>query len=540
MRRPTRCAVLAAFLLLTGSTALLAQGENAFPLAKGTLRVGLEPDWSRWDQRFGSGTPGYANGAREPLAVDFSSDSLGVTQLPFLADAQSRVRAATGVGAFQFNLGRAQLTLNNSVKVIPFSAAYGVSRRFGVRAMLPIVRARVDAYLLGPDSTTNGNVGLNPALASPGALNAFRSQVDSALVALQEQAASGPAALRGQAQAAYASLQPFLCAPYTLGEGNAGTSASPCFVAGRAFASPVLPVSGSEAGDSIVNRLTNGEANYDALRTAYAADGVALPPLDQTYTLPATALDSAQLRDVFSAPGGAVAGDSLTSLVRTRLGNLELGGWYQLAMSARWRSQVAFTLRLPTGVEDNPDNAIDLGTGYHAMGWEVGWRNDVVLRPDFWFHAGASAAGWATTSLVRRVMPADVLIAPLADTATVRRSPGAVLSVDLVPNWQLDDAFSLGLGVHWTHQAATRYAYVNPADSARTGYAAGVLDAETQATALSLGAGVTFATVDRYARGQASVPYRLTVAYRKAFAGSGGKVPAYSAFSLSLQIYIAH
>jgi hypothetical protein len=539
MRRPTLLATLLVSALICRAADALAQGEDAIPLRPGAIRVNLLPDWARWNERFGSGTPGLADGTREPLAVDFSSDALGTAQLPFLAGVESRLRSVTGISTLSLNLGRSRLTLNNSVRVVPVGMDVALSRRLVVRAMLPIVRARVEAFLLGPDTGAAApNVGLNPAVATPGALDAFRAEAEAALIALQTQAASGPAGLRAQAQATYDALQPLLCNLYTLGAGNAASSASPCFAASGATAAPVLPIDTSAAGDSLFAALASAQATYENLRQQYAGQGVTIPAFTEGYLLPAAPLDSNGVRAMYSRAGGPLAGDSLTSIVRTRIGNVELGAWYQLALGPRWRSQVELTLRLPTGTDDSPHNFIDLGTGTKAMGFEVAWRNDLVLRPDFWLHAGARAGGWGAQELVRRVGPATALIVPVSDTATVRRTPGTTIALDLVPNWQLDEALRLGVGVHWFRQAGTTHEYVNAADAARIGMAANVLDQETAMSALRVGAGITFSTLDRYRAGRASLPYSVTAAYNRTFSGSGGRVPAASAFSLLIRGYL--
>ena len=205
MRRATAAALVSVFALAVLPRSVVAQGEDAAQLRPGTLRITLAPDWSRWDHRFGEGTPGYAKGALEPAGIDFSSDSLGIGQLPFLQGVQTRVRNLTGLSAFRLNLGRAQLTLNTSVRVVPLGLELGVTRRLAIGVVVPIVRSRVEAFLLGPDtaggdSATRGNVGWNPAWVDTTAGAAFRAQVDSVLQALADQVANGPPDLRQDAQ----------------------------------------------------------------------------------------------------------------------------------------------------------------------------------------------------------------------------------------------------------------------------------------------------------------------------------------------------
>ena len=539
MRRATAALLFALFATLGLPRAAFPQGEDAVPVRPGTLRLVLAPDWAHWDHRFGEGTPGYPKGALEPLAVDFGSEALGVGRMPFLAAAQNRIRSLTGLPGFAVNLGRARLTLNANVRVMPLGFELGLTRRLSIAVSVPLVRSRVEAYLLGPDTSAaaRGNVGFNPAFLTPGALDAFRQQVDSALIALQTQAASGPPALRAQAQATLDAIGPHLCDLYALAGGSASSSASLCFATTPEAMSALLPVAGTPAGDSLATVLARDQASYESLRTLYAA-GV-LPALNATYLLPTTALDSLQLRRLFSDPGGPLAGDSLTSIVRTRLGDIEASATYQVAASHGYRAQVAVTVRLPTGSRDSENNFIDVGTGDHQLDIEVAARNDIILGSTFWIHAGVRYGRQFADQLMRRVTPANIPFAPASSLALVRRDLGDYVAIDLVPNWQLDDAFSLGLGYHYFAQGATTFDYVDPArDETRIGRPASVLGQETAVRRMRIGAGVTFSTLQRYANHRASLPYTVTASYQNTFWGAGGAVPQAGVFRLVIRGYV--
>ncbi len=544
MRRPPPLAAVALVLIgLAPPRRALAQGEDAVAVRRGTLRVTLAPDWSRWDRRFGRGTTGFPDGATEPLAVDFSSDSLGTTQLPFLASGETRVRAATGLAGHRFNLGRARLTLNASWRSVPIGLELAVSRRLSIGVAVPLVRARMEVFLAGPDtgladSATRGNAGLNPVLLTPGFYDAFRTDVDTALRALLFQANNGPAALRPTAQATLTSLQPLLCALYTIAAGNAGGTQSLCFdPAGVGFSS-VLPAAGTEAGDSVASRLLQARNAYDQTRAQYAAQGITLPLFTAAYDLPAGPLDATTWQQLIQAPGGPLRGDSLATIVRTRLGDIETGAWYQLADRPRWRSQFSLLVRLPTGHVDSPNNFVDLGTGDHQLDVEVGWRNDLVLNPQLWIHIGGRYGRQFADELDRRIAPVNEVFPVAASLARVRRDLGDYVALDVVPRWQLDDAFSLGIGYHFYRQGAAHYTYANPADSLLVGLTAALLNEETEVRRMRIGAGLTFSTIARHARGRARLPYAVTASFQKTFFGEGGRVPDAATFNLTIRGYM--
>src|SRR5258708_37455215 len=119
-RAPLAALSLLACILVPRS--VLAQGESAVPLPAHTLRFTIGADWSHWSDRFGTATPlnpALANGAREPIGTYFGAESLGILQLPFLAPAQSQVRASTGLSAWALNIGRAELPLDASLRSTP-------------------------------------------------------------------------------------------------------------------------------------------------------------------------------------------------------------------------------------------------------------------------------------------------------------------------------------------------------------------------------------------------------------------------------------
>ena len=542
MRRALLVALAPAALGILAPRGLRAQGESAAPMRPGSLRVTVGGDWAHATDWFGKPnplSPTLADGERQPLGTYYSGESLGVRQLPFLDTTQSAVRSLTGLSGYLLNIGRSVLTLETSVRSTPLRLEYAPVRRLALSVSVPLVRTRSYTVLAGPDTgaaaaATRGNVGWNVA----GATDAFRTAVDTALRALRQQAQSGPAALRSQAQGTYDAWRPYLCGLYTLGGGSTPDQASPCFDAAGGGAATFLPVAASEAGDSVTTRLGRAESAYQALSAQYASQGVTLPGLTEPFTLPTATLDTSDLRRLFSDPSGALAGDSLTSFVRTGIGDVEVAAWYQVFDRASLRTQLQVLVRLPTGTMDSPDNLIDVGTGEHQMDIEAALRNDVVFGRSLWVHVGGRYGRQMADDLVRRVSPWYLPLAPASSRATVHRQLGDYYSLDLVPNWQLDDAFGVAVGWHFFHQGATRFSYTDPGDEARIGLPASVLGEGTGVTRMRVGAGFTFSTVSRYAAGHARMPLSVTWSYQNTFWGRGGQVLQAGVMALQVQVYL--
>ena len=508
---------IAASLCIGASAALAgslpAQTEFAVPVARGTLRLDITPDWLSWDHKFGLGVPGYADGAPVPINLNFQAESLGVASLPFLGQLQRNIQVAAGLGAFSLNLGRTTTVMNASVRTIPIGLQYGVTSRLAIGVVVPIVRSRVDVNF-AVDTTTGKRSNL--AFANPDSVSPFRTQVDAAVAALTTQIQSGPPALRGPAQTMLAQLQPFQYLSHAA----------------------LLPLSGVDAGDSLTTHLATAEVSYGTLAAQYAGAGVTLPPLTKALTLPDSATTRDDLERLFSDSTLPLAGDTMGTFVRTGIGYITAHATYQLTEGSRYRSQLIATVRFPTGGTPYSSSFLDPGTGTHQFALEAALANDVLLGSTFLVHAVARIGSAKADNLERRVTPPDFPFAPIAQLAMVHRKPGMWVGFEVAPTWMLDDAFSVRLTYSYFNQAQTHYSYVNPADSARVGLSAGVLDQQTDQKLSRIGGAVTFNTLPRYVAGTASVPYSLTVSYENTVWGRGGQVPQASLFRIQLRMYL--
>lgn len=509
MPRPTLLAAalgIAAGALLAGP--LAAQTEFAVPLAPGTLRIDFTPLWSSWDHRWQPGTAGLV-----PITADFTADSLGTANLPFLAPVQDTIRRATGLGgAFALNLGHPLIALNASVRTLPIGLEMGISHRLSIGVTVPIVRSRVDAsFNLDTALARRSNVGHFPL-----ADTTFRSQIGAAIDSLQKQAASGPAPLRAQAQAAIAALAPFLALVHQ----------------------PFLPRDSTVAAESIRVRLARADSAYAALATLYQAQGVTLPVLGAPLSLPDTALIRDDLENLYSDPTLPVAADTFGTVVKTGIGDITAHLTWQLAQGPRYRGQIVLTARFPTGQAPSATNFLDLGTGTHQLGFEGALANDLILGEHFLIHAVGRAGGAAADQILMRVTPPALPIAPLSQQAMIRRTPAPYYAADLAPTWMMDDAFSVRVDYSFFSQGPMKHSYVNPADSAAVGLPASVLDQDTGMRWMRFGGGVTFSTVERYAKGRASIPYSVTVSYENTVSGGTGRVPQASIFHVAMRGYV--
>ena len=513
-----RAAPLAATLALAASALcirpLAAQTEFAVPLGRGQIRLDLAPLWSSWDHRFEPGVPGVV-----PITEDFTADSLGVATLPFLLPFQNTIRDATGLTNFSINLGHPLIALTASVRTIPIGVELGLSRRLAIGVTLPIVRSRVDASLqMDTAAARRSGLGWNTAIDSTGGTG-FQKQMTAALAALQVQATSGPPALRSQAQAAIAALQPFLAASGL----------------------PFLPRQSTAEAESIAVRLSRADSVYTQLAAQYLLAGDTLPPLNAPLALPDSALAFGRddLERLFSDPRLPIAADTFGTVVRTGIGDVTAHATYQFAEGTRYRGQIVVTTRFPTGKAPSASNFLDLGTGTHQFGLEAALANDLLLGAGFLVHGVARLGGSGSDQLPMRVTPPQLPIVPFSRVATIKRKPASYLGLELDPTWVMDDAFSVRVAYSFFTQGATLHSYVDPADAARVGLAASVLDEGTATRWMRIGGAVTFSTAARYAKGRAALPYSVSVGYDNTIWGRAGRVPQQGIFHINFRAYFS-
>src|SRR2546421_5142310 len=185
--RALRTAFVLVCPALTGGAMLAAQAvERADVAGHGTLRVTFDPRIVGWDAQF-------VNGARLPLGLPLTGDTVGAASIPVVARLEQDVRVASGVPGFVANLGQSLLGVRQERRTTPFTAELGLSDRLSLSVSVPIVRVatRVQLHV----SSKGATLGLNPLLAgvanSGAQYGAFFTQFDTTLARLDANIAGG-------------------------------------------------------------------------------------------------------------------------------------------------------------------------------------------------------------------------------------------------------------------------------------------------------------------------------------------------------------
>src|ERR1700716_4048595 len=108
--RALRTALLLLCPPLTGGGA-----DRADIAARGRLRVTFDPRIVGWDAQF-------VDGARLPLGLPLTGDTVGAGAIPVVARLQQDVRTASGVPGFVANLGKSLLSVRQERRTIPITA----------------------------------------------------------------------------------------------------------------------------------------------------------------------------------------------------------------------------------------------------------------------------------------------------------------------------------------------------------------------------------------------------------------------------------
>src|SRR5438270_13826361 len=102
--RTARLLLLALVPALTGGAKIAAQAvERSDVPGRGMLRVTFDPRIVGWDAQF-------VNGARLPLGLPLTGDTVGTAAIPAVARPAQDVRLASGVAGFIAHLGRTLLS----------------------------------------------------------------------------------------------------------------------------------------------------------------------------------------------------------------------------------------------------------------------------------------------------------------------------------------------------------------------------------------------------------------------------------------------
>ena len=520
-RLPSSAGLTALLMVLVWIPGHAAHGQIADGALSpaGRLRVEILPSFQMWNHRFGVHEEGGQSvTGSEPLGFDLEQEPLLQ-----IRDLEQSLQSALADPSLALVLGSARALVSRERKRVSFGVALGIFDWLTLGADVPLVKARTEIAF---DFRTlpEANLGTNPRMLGGGQVSSFLGALDASRLALQ--ARVGQECPGGTECSEltdlldrYATFADDLATAYT--------------------GSPVFLTGGSAGGIALEQRLASFRTEVD-LR----APGVAMPGAAPLANVP---LDQASLLQLLSNPA---AGFLLVNPLDTdpglwRLGDIGVSASFRLLESAPLDSAGTPTpfqyqvggralVRLPTGLVDNPDVPLDLGSGDGQMDLEVSGFMD--LR---WKRTGLSSeiryGVQRPTDLVRRVAPPEVVMAPFATRTMVRWTPGDYMELQLAPRWHMTDEFAVGALYRRASRDQDSYLLLTPAASPSA--SAADLELETKETLHELGLGLTFSTLATWRQGRTPVPFDARIAVRGAVSGGGGAVPDGIRMEMSVRVF---
>lgn len=550
MVRPARLLFVVIALILgsagnAGAQRVLGPGDDAAVLPAGVFRLRILEQWAAFDQRFGKDTRGYADGALEPLGVDFTLDTIGIVQFPDLAGVQAGLRSLTGMPTFGVSLGNTFVKLRDRVTAIPFVFEVGLTKRLSLGLQVPYVQTHSNVFFdVNTKNGLKGNVGFNPALAVSAAL-----AQDTAIV---NQFGRAAATLSASLAACAGSAAP-QCAALNANRAQATglVSASTAFASGISqiyTVSPFVPIVGTEAQLAIEARVAAFKANY----AAFGVNAI-------TGTGPFAAQNRLTVTDaqtILTASKFGIAAAPLETTNRSHIGDIDFGGKLSLFDSfdantekrmspqgLNLRLAVGGIVRLPTGQIESADNFIDIGTSRKAFALEGRIFSDVLVGSHFWqsFIVRFSHP-LADKETMRIVDLPNLELAPLYRRQQVNRALGNTVEFETSPRFVVNDFFAVMGQYIYRHHNEDKYTGTFAIPGAVTGFGdisinAATLNLETEQIEHRFGAGAAWSNLYAFEQGKAKIPFEVTFLHQQTTKGSGGNQPKFFIDQIQLRLY---
>jgi hypothetical protein len=481
-------------------------------LPPGVFRLEADGFLETWEEE-------YLDGDTRPLGSRLAASALGSSLLPSLADAETRIREITGLTAFQLNLGNLTADAHADRGFANLGGTLGLTRSIAIFGRMPLVRSRIQFELtLDP---AGANAGLNPGAA---AQDGFFQQFDAALGTLASRIAAGTydgdPAQRAAADAA-------------LAEGTALRDDLFGLLADGESAALFVPTATSDAGSAIVSRVGGLQTT---LSTGLGVEGFTTPP-----ALPASTATANELEGFVSDPFGPVGLRAGQSLISFR-GDAEAG--VALTLADRWdlqgrrgglRAAVEGLIRFPTGVRARTDRLLALGTGDGQTDLEVRATVD----------AGSGAWGVRLEGGYSRQLAGDIVARiaapgqPFPGTdllAELTLDPGDVVTLAARPFFRLARTIALIGTLEHSARGEDEVSYRDEA-GAIPGVDAGVLGADTDASATVAGIGITYSNLGGLRPGGRGLPVDAGWSYERVLRASGGIAPSVHRLRARLRVY---
>ena len=533
--------VLLALALPAASTLqaqrLFGAGEDAFVLPRRELRWTLGGRWTVHDELLSDA------GKRVPLGTSFTT-ALGVASTSWLGVTQLALRDALGDPSATVSAGDLRLREALHRTSMPLTIEAGVTSRLTIGISVPVVFTYASAVAdLNRNNPSSANVALNPGRTNTAAA--------AAAATVLSQATAAVTALQSAYPACFGASPAPSCAPTIALSGNVawlGSGVSLGYGATGRFA----PIAGGTLHTQLLSR-------FAALNTALrAALGVGSDPLTARPTAAPVRMGLNDLNAMLMTPAFGIDADTLTSLERTALGDVELSARYLLGstlapvsrdsaasipVGLRWRAVAGVTVRLPMAARRYLGQLLDPGAGDGAPVLELRSTADIAAGRHFWASiTGRYGSVFADREMRRVPVGVGEIFPQSGRILDVSRQLGDYAELEATPRWMFNDYFAVSAVYLLFMRRGDRYAMSRsgavaaiccglPAPAAPD---ATLLNTSHQ-TAHRVGIGLTYSSLVARDRGTSGFPFEVRYQRLQTVAGEG--TPFTSEDRLEFRLY---
>ena len=525
-----------------GAQTVAGAGDDAIPIAKGSVRIRVGGLWNDWDAVFADSA---GTTRRRALLGGVGRQGLGTSSLTGLQPVESAIRDLTGLPDFTLSLGTLEARGDVRQSSAPIFVDVGVTRRLSIGVLVPYVESRDNSVLVLNRTGANVTVGANPAYGSTtgaasrvanGTLLREIARARAGLTA--EVARCAPAGATGcDAIRANPTGAQQLLARALQTQGSISTIYGDSLRGGSA----VVPFRATLLGEFINGRVST-------LRTAFEEFGI-------------TAMGAASLpvgATVAYGPGGLadVAGDSAFGLGYRRLGNTRRAGIGDIDLTASFllfdsfaanqrrrltssaralRSVVSVGWRFGSAGADDATDAFDVAIGDGANGLLARSTTDLVLNRSLWMSATIRGVKpFADDRIVAVPLRNDSTLFSAFGFAPARRELGTRVEVEVAPRYAFGDFFGLSAAYLYRRTGESTL----DAGSETSNVAPALFRSVTPpSTFQAASMGVSFSTLASYVRNRSRLALEVIFTHTMPITASGGLVPAVSTDRLELRVY---
>jgi len=510
-----RLPALAALFALAASD-LTAQVLDDALVPRGRARIEVSPVFTSWDSRFGRDG---ATVREQRLGEDLTTTAADAL-LPGAEALRAAVEAMTGSAAYAPVFGETSARVTADVTRVELGAHLGVFDWLTVGVTVPIMRTRTNVDVWFRPDTITGDLGVNPAVTGAADVSSFLQALAAAETAAQTNATQVCASSPGSPACASAQALATRTSDF---HGSASSAYG---------ASLLFPFTASGTATALSQSVATLSA--DLVAAGLSGIGAAMPFATQRVTEADFWALPLNPRLGYATPLGSVkapwyAGDTeVTATVRL------LGSEADPAAPSSFGMDLLATalVRLPTGAVDDPDVLLDIGAGDGQTDFEGRLLARLTAGP-LGLHVGGRYGVQRSRTLVRRVTPPEMILAPASTRQLLEWEPGAYFGVEIAPVWRFTDELNLVAEYRGFRKFRDGYQLVDPSTGGSLDL--GVLEQESGVTLHEIGGSLRYDTLGRLSSGVRPIQAHFRILH--AVAGGGGQTPVTTQIELGVRLF---